>query len=61
LWPAQSFGHTGFTGTSIFFEPGRKLVAVLLTNRVYYGREATAGLIVAFRKEFHSGVWRAFC
>jgi len=34
---------------------------VLLTNRVYYGREATAGPIVAFRKEFHSGVWRAFC
>lgn len=61
LWPAQSFGHTGFTGTSIFFEPGRKLMAVLLTNRVYYGREATAAPIVAFRKEFHSSVWRTFC
>lgn len=61
LWPESAFGHTGFTGTSIFFEPAYRLMAVLLTNRVYYGREATADRIVAFRKRFHSAVWRAFC
>jgi len=31
---ARSFGHTGFTGTSIWVDPTRDLVIVLLTNRV---------------------------
>lgn len=31
---ARSFGHTGFTGTSIWVDPARELVIVLLTNRV---------------------------
>lgn len=29
-----SFGHTGFTGTSLWVDPGKELVIVLLTNRV---------------------------
>lgn len=29
-----SFGHTGFTGTSIWVDPERDLVVVLLTNRL---------------------------
>jgi CubicO group peptidase (beta-lactamase class C family) len=32
---ASSFGHTGFTGTSIWIDPERDLFVVLLTNRVY--------------------------
>ncbi len=32
---AQSFGHTGFTGTSIWIDPTRDLVIVLLSNRVH--------------------------
>lgn len=31
---ARSFGHTGYTGTSIWVDPTRDLVIVLLTNRV---------------------------
>jgi CubicO group peptidase (beta-lactamase class C family) len=31
----SSFGHTGFTGTSIWIDPTRELVIVLLTNRVH--------------------------
>jgi CubicO group peptidase (beta-lactamase class C family) len=31
---ARSFGHTGFTGTSIWADPERELIVVLLTNRV---------------------------
>ncbi len=31
----SSFGHTGFTGTSIWMDPTRDLVIVLLTNRVH--------------------------
>ena len=30
----RSFGHTGFTGTSIWIDPERQLFVVLLTNRV---------------------------
>jgi len=32
---AKSFGHTGFTGTSLWIDPERKLFVVLLTNRVH--------------------------
>lgn len=31
---ASSFGHLGFTGTSLWIDPERKLFVVLLTNRV---------------------------
>jgi beta-glucosidase-like glycosyl hydrolase/CubicO group peptidase (beta-lactamase class C family) len=31
----RSFGHLGFTGTSIWVDPDRKLFVILLTNRVY--------------------------
>jgi len=32
---AQSFGHTGFTGTSLWIDPERRLFVILLTNRVH--------------------------
>ena len=35
----HSFGHTGFTGTSIWIDPDRRVFVVLLTNRVYPTRE----------------------
>jgi CubicO group peptidase (beta-lactamase class C family) len=44
----QSFGHLGFTGTSLGIDPTRDLVIACLTNRVYYGR-ANADAIGAFR------------
>ena len=31
----NAFGHTGFTGTSLWMEPEHDLVVVLLTNRVH--------------------------
>ncbi len=30
-----SFGHVGFTGTSIWIDPTREMFVILLTNRVY--------------------------
>ena len=30
-----TFGHTGFTGTSLLVSPARKTVVVLLTNRAH--------------------------
>lgn len=35
----RSFGHTGFTGTSLWVDPERGLFVVLLTNRVHLGNE----------------------
>jgi CubicO group peptidase (beta-lactamase class C family) len=35
---AATFGHTGFTGTSVWADPARDLSVVFLTNAVYYGR-----------------------
>jgi len=34
----RSFGHTGFTGTSIWIDPDQQLYVILLTNRVYPSR-----------------------
>jgi serine-type D-Ala-D-Ala carboxypeptidase len=34
-----SFGHTGFTGTSLWVDPKRRLVVALLTNTVFRGRD----------------------
>ena len=36
---AHSYGHTGFTGTSIWVDPEKELFVILLTNRVYPTRE----------------------
>jgi CubicO group peptidase (beta-lactamase class C family) len=33
-----TFGHTGFTGTSMWFDPERDAGVVLLTNAVHFGR-----------------------
>ncbi len=35
----RSFGHTGFTGTSIWFDPDAELFVVLLSNRVFPTRD----------------------
>jgi CubicO group peptidase (beta-lactamase class C family) len=37
----RSFGHTGFTGTSIWADPEKQLFVVLLTNRVDPSRDNT--------------------
>ncbi len=35
----RAFGHTGFTGTSIWIDPAQDLFVILLTNRVYPTRQ----------------------
>jgi beta-N-acetylhexosaminidase len=54
---AHSFGHTGFTGTSIWIDPDRQLFVVLLTNRVHPTRENTK--IQKVRVELHDAVMQA--
>src|SRR5881396_986643 len=45
----NAFGHTGFTGTSIWFDPDRNLFIILLTNRVNPTRANTRILQVRRR------------
>jgi CubicO group peptidase (beta-lactamase class C family) len=39
---ARTFGHLGFTGTSLWIDPDAELVGVLLTNRVHPTRATDA-------------------
>ena len=56
LCSAEGYGHTGFTGTSVWIEPQRGYAAVLLTNRVHPSRHGTANEIAALRRAFHDAV-----
>lgn len=51
----RAYGHTGFTGTSLWIDPERELVVICLTNRVYYGRQDSEG-IARFRAALHTAV-----
>ncbi|MCY0879495.1 MAG: serine hydrolase [Firmicutes bacterium] len=53
FWPDTGAGHTGFTGTSLQFDPVSGIWAVLLTNRVHLGREVN---INPLRRTFHNVV-----
>lgn len=57
LFPASSFGHTGFTGTSIWLDPDHGLFVVLLTNRVHPNVRESRHL--KLRKDVHDAVQRA--
>ena len=35
LYPIGSYGHTGFTGTSVWIDPSTKSYVILLTNVVH--------------------------
>jgi CubicO group peptidase (beta-lactamase class C family) len=55
----RTVGHLGFTGTSVWIDPDRELIVVLLTNRVHPTRQNDA--IKQFRPELHERVadlWR---
>lgn len=56
LFSDRSFGHLGFSGTSIWCDPTRRLCAVLLSNRVHPTRDNTA--IRAWRPRFHDAAAR---
>ena len=50
----NSFGHLGFTGTSIWIDPDNEIVIVFLSNRVHPTRENNR--IYGIRREFHNRV-----
>lgn len=42
LMSGKAYGHTGFTGTSVWCDPETSTAVILLTNRVHAGRENNA-------------------
>ena len=52
LFSDKSYGHTGFTGTSVWTDPTRNLFVVFLTNRVYPSRENNK--LIKIRPELHN-------
>lgn len=53
----NSFGHTGFTGTSIWADKDKKLFVILLTNRVHPTRNNNK--LSSFRPKIHDAAVRA--
>ena len=51
--PPDSFGHTGFTGTSCWVDAQHERVFILLTNRTHNGRVPFVN-INSVRRQFHS-------
>jgi CubicO group peptidase (beta-lactamase class C family) len=47
----HSFGHTGYTGTSIWIDPANRMFAVLLSNRVH--PTSANEKLIPYRRTFH--------
>jgi CubicO group peptidase (beta-lactamase class C family) len=43
----RAYGHTGFTGTSMWIDPDRNLFVILLTNRVHAARARFPSKVIA--------------
>ena len=43
----EAYGHTGFTGTSLWIDPDRDMFVVLLTNRVHEARARRPAKVIA--------------
>jgi serine-type D-Ala-D-Ala carboxypeptidase len=57
LCSPSAFGHTGFTGTSLFVDPAEGIFAVLLTNRVHPTRDGgSLERVESLRARFHNAV-----
>lgn len=51
-----SFGHTGFTGTSMWVDPAKELIVIFLTNVVHYGRKHN---LPSLRPKLHDAIVQA--
>jgi len=53
----ETFLHTGFTGTSVVCDPGKNVIVIFLTNRVYPTRESTK--IFDVRPAVHNAIFES--
>ena len=50
----NSYGHLGFTGTSLWIDSEEKIIIILLTNRIYPSRNKKG--MYQLRRSFHNEV-----
>lgn len=55
----SSFGHTGYTGTSLWIDPKNQMFVILLTNAVYPNRSWKEPKYYDWRQRIHSAVYEA--
>jgi len=55
----EGYGHTGFTGTSLWIEPKQNWFAILLSNRVHPSRKC-GSKIHNIRQTFHTAIAKEF-
>ena len=51
-----SYGHLGFTGTSLWIDPKQKVIVILLTNRTYPNRDKIG--MHSLRRVFHNEIMK---
>ena len=54
LFSNQSYGHLGFTGTSLWIDPVNEIIIVFLTNRVHPTRDKKG--IYKVRRDLHNSI-----
>jgi CubicO group peptidase (beta-lactamase class C family) len=59
FYSANTYGHTGFVGNSLWIDPEQQLITVCMSNNVYWGRQKEG--IIAFRRALHDFVWKECC
>ncbi len=55
----NSYGHTGFTGTSLWIDPDNNVIVILLTNAVHPHREWKDPKYYDWRQRIHSAVYES--
>ncbi len=55
----SSFGHTGYTGTSLWIDPENQMFVILLTNAVHPNRSWKNPKYYDWRQRIHSAVYEA--
>ena len=58
IMPPTSFGHTGFTGTSLAIDPESGFFVILLSNRVCPTRDNHR--LFSFRRRLHNALYAAY-
>ncbi len=54
-----SFGHTGYTGTTIWIDPKSESFYIFLSNRVLLGEDVTAGPFTELRRNLSTAIGKA--
>jgi len=55
----NSFGHTGYTGTSLWIDPENQLFVILLTNAVHPNRSYKSPNYFDWRQRIHSAMYES--